>query len=72
MKVQEFADIRGDSVEIYVNDVKYFEQSCSKGGGLKVEFNSESGKQAEIRILMSGGENFDGYGISKFVKLYTQ
>ena len=43
-----------------------------KGWGLKVEFNSESGKQAEIRILMSGGENFDGYGISKFVKLYAQ
>ena len=42
------------------------------GGELKVEFEGESGKQAEIRILISAGEHHDCYGISKFVKLYAK
>lgn len=70
--VLEFGEIRGNWVEIYINDVKYVEKECFMGGELKVEFEGESGKQAEIRILISAGEHHDCYGISKFVKLYAK
>ena len=65
----KFANIKGDSIEVYIDGVLCTETSLSTGGELNVQFSSVQKESIEIRILVYGQKDNDGYGLSKYVTL---
>ena len=66
--ILSFADVRCTSMEVYVDGKLIYQNGESLSGEVNCPFETEKGKQVDIRILMSG-DNPDGNGIRKCIRL---
>lgn len=67
--VLSFPAIKGDIIEVYINEKMYAKESYRYGDEITICFNGKENEQIEIRALIFANNDFYGCGISKVVRL---